>query len=51
MEYVKIKESELNQICELAKKLLCKVGKHKQEAFHILQIAKQPLQEKDPQNF
>ena len=49
-DYVKIKASDLNSICEIAKKLLRKVGKHKQEAFHILQLAQQPLQERDPQN-
>lgn len=49
-QYVKIKVNDLNEICKIAKSLLIKVGKHKQEAFHILQLAKQPLQDKDPQN-
>ena len=54
MKYVKIKTSELNEICELAKRLI-KVANGdsavEDKAYNILLLSQSPLQERDPQNF
>ena len=55
MSEIKIKTSELNEICEIAKMLMTN-NIFKQDdfinkcAFTILQKAQAPLQESDPQN-
>lgn len=46
---VVISRKELNDICEASKKLLRKVGHHKQEAHLIYRISKANLQMDDPQ--
>lgn len=52
-DYVKIKASDLNSICEIAKSLMKFANGDsviESRAYNILTKAQQPLQERDPQN-